>query len=232
MMNERAADNQVPGDLSQKYATVYEKLVNQYGRPQWEQHMPPVDELVSTILSQSTSDTNRDRGYKALVARFPDWRAVMNAPEQEVIETIRPAGLANQKGPRIQAALRTIDAQRGAIELDFLQDIPVEEAKAWLTAIKGIGPKTAAIILLFSFNMQVFPVDTHVHRISKRLGLIGPRVTANKAHDLLAEMGHPDTFYPFHINLIRHGRQICLARNPRCAICSLQADCDFYQASA
>ncbi len=228
-MNELVKNNKAAEDLAEKYETVFQKLVDYYGCPQWEQHMPPVDELVSTILSQATSDSNRDRGYNELIDRFPDWRAVMNSPEEEVIEAIRPAGLANQKGPRIQAALRTIDEQRGAIELDFLQDMPLEEAKAWLTDINGVGPKTAAIILLFTFNKPVFPVDTHVHRVTKRLGLIGPRVTATKAHDLLADMGHPDTFYPFHINLIRHGRQICLARNPDCAICPLQADCEYYQ---
>ena len=231
-MNDQVKNNEAAEDLAQKYEAVFQKLVDHYGCPQWEQHLPPVDELVSTILSQATSDTNRDRGYNALVERYPDWRAVVNAPEEEVVEAIRPAGLANQKGPRIQAALRTIDEQRGAIELDFLQNMPLEEARAWLTMINGVGPKTAAIIVLFSFNKPVFPVDTHVLRISKRLGLIGPGVTANKAHDLLADMGHPETFYPFHINLIRHGRQICVARNPRCSICPLQTDCDYYQTQA
>lgn len=212
-------------ELVEKYKIVYQKLVECYGRPTWNQHLPAVDELVSTILSQSTADVNRDRGFEALTERFSDWQTVMEAPEEEIIDAIRPAGLANQKGPRIQAALRTIYEERGAIELDFLDSMPLDEAKAWLTRLKGVGPKTAAIILLFTFNKPVFPVDTHVHRITKRLGLIGPRVSANKAHDILEEIGDPDTFYPFHLNLIRHGREICQARNPRCALCPLQEEC-------
>jgi endonuclease-3 len=154
----------------------------------------------------------------------------MNAPESEIVETIRPAGLANQKGPRIQAALRYVREERGDIKLDFLADLPLDEAKTWLTAIKGIGPKTAAIILLFAFGRPAFPVDTHVHRITRRLGLIGPKVTADKAHPILENMGNPETFYPLHLNLIQHGREICLARQPKCQQCSLRPYCDFYQA--
>jgi len=215
--------------LRQKYTAVYHKLAEKYGQPQWRQHLPPVDELVSTILSQSTSDVNRDKGFQALKERFPDWESVMNAPEEVVVETIRPAGLANQKGPRIQAALRTLYETQGAITLDFLADMPLEEARNWLTDIKGVGRKTAAIILLFAFNRPAFPVDTHVHRITGRLGLIGPKVSADKAHDILEAIGEPETFYPMHLNLIRHGRETCLARNPRCEICVLQAECAYYQ---
>lgn len=229
-MNDQTTRSELHTRMTDKYEIIFQKLVASYGRPVWKQHMPPVDELVCTILSQSTSDTNRDRGFTALTTRFPDWQAVMDAPEEEVILAIRPAGLANQKGPRIQAALRTIYEQQGAVEIDFLEDMPLDEAKAWLTELKGVGPKTAAIILLFTYNKPAFPVDTHVHRITRRLGLIGPRVSADKAHDILEEMGDPATFYPFHINLIRHGREICLARNPRCIICPLQEECDTYQA--
>ncbi len=215
--------------LRAKYTAVYQKLVATYGEPQWESHNPPVDELVSTILSQATSDINRDKGFNALKAQYPTWEAVMDAPPEDVVAAIHSSGLANQKGPRIQAALRHIQRERGAITLDFLADMPLADAKKWLTAIQGIGPKTAAIILLFTFNRPVFPVDTHVHRITKRVGLIGPKVSANKAHDLLEAIGDPATFYPMHINLISHGRQICRARNPQCEICPLQADCDYYQ---
>lgn len=215
-------------DFQEQYDIVYQLLKEAYGEPTWRQHLPPVDELVSTILSQSTSDTNRDKGFYALKARYPDWESVMNAPEAEVVETIRPAGLANQKGPRIQAALRTIYEQRGELSLDFLADLPLDEAKAWLVNIKGVGPKTAAIILLFAFNRPAFPVDTHVHRISGRLGLIGPKVTADKAHDLLENGDRPETYYAMHLNLIRHGREVCTARNPKCGACVLQNVCDFY----
>ena len=228
-MKEPAQKNDEYQQKARKYTLVFERLVDTYGRPRWRRHLPPVDELVSTILSQSTSDINRDRGFNALKERFPDWEAVMNARLDEVVETIRPAGLANQKAPRIQGALRTIYEERGTIELDFLADIPLDEANAWLTGIKGIGPKTAAIILLFSFNRPLFPVDTHVYRICKRLGLIGPRVSAEKAHDLLADLGDPDTYYPFHINLIRHGREVCIARSPRCERCPLQDLCNYFQ---
>ncbi len=215
--------------LAQKYNAVHQKLIAAYGQPTWRQHLLPVDELVSTILSQSTSDINRDKGFYALKARYPDWESVMNAPEADIIATIRSAGLANQKGPRIQQALRHLLAERGAITLDFLADLPLAEAKVWLTNIKGVGPKTAAIILLFAFGRPAFPVDTHVHRITRRLGLIGPKVGADKAHQILENIGEPDTFYSLHLNLIRHGRELCIARNPRCEACFLQMDCNYYQ---
>ena len=217
--------------LKQKYNDVHQTLIDVYGEPTWRQHLPPVDELVSTILSQSTSDVNRDKGFYALKERYADWADVMDAPSAEVIDTIRPAGLANQKGPRIQAALRHVAVEQGAIDLDFLAHLPLEEAKSWLTSIKGVGPKTAAIILLFAFGRPAFPVDTHVHRITRRLGLIGPKVTAEKAHQLLENLGDPETFYPLHLNLIRHGRETCLARKPKCNNCPLQTYCDYFQAN-
>ena len=218
--------------LAQKYNAVHQKLIAVYGQPTWRQHLLPVDELVATILSQSTSDINRDKGFYALKARYADWESVMNAPEADIIATIRSAGLANKKGPRIQQALRHVLAERGAITLDFLADLPLEEAKAWLTNIKGVGPKTAAIILLFAFGRPAFPVDTHVHRITRRLGLIGPKVGADKAHQILENIGEPDTFYSLHLNLIRHGRELCMSRNPRCKACFLQTYCDYYQADS
>lgn len=215
---------------AEKYALIFDKLKAHYGFPQWRQHLNPVDELVSTILSQSTSDINRDKGFYALKERYPDWESVIQAPEDEVIDTIRSAGLANQKGPRIQGALRFIEEQQGSITLDFLDDLPLNEAKDWLTQIKGIGPKTAAIILLFAFGRPAFPVDTHVFRVTGRLGLIEPGTTANKAHDVLEKMGNPDTFYAMHLDLIRHGREICVARKPKCKLCFLQEECDAYPA--
>ena len=216
-------------DLSHKYQTIYRQLVDAYGEPDWRPHLPPVDELVSTILSQSTSDGNRDKGFFALKARYPDWESVMNAPVEEVRDTIRPAGLANQKAPRIQAALRRIEEERGELSLDFLEDMTEEDAMAWLISLKGVGRKTASIILLFSFGRPAFPVDTHVHRVTGRLGLIGPKVTADKAHDILENMADPDTYYAMHLNLIQHGRQVCGARNPKCAQCPLTENCDYFQ---
>jgi endonuclease-3 len=214
--------------LKEKYTRIAALLRAEYGYPEWRQHLPPVDELVSTILSQNTSDTNRDMAFEALVARFPTWEAVRDADPDAVIDAIRPAGLANQKGPRIQAALRYLTETQGRITLDHLEAMPVEEAKAWLTAIHGIGPKTAAIILLFALNRPAFPVDTHVHRVTRRLGLIGPKTSAEKAHEELEGIAPPEDYYAFHLQVIRHGRQVCHARVPKCGICVLQDECDYF----
>ena len=232
-LSEQTSKNQMTElsqvELKEKYATLYHLLAAEYGQPTWRQHLPPVDELVSTFLSQSTTDVNRDRAFYALKARYPDWEKVMNAPEAEVRETIRPAGLANQKAPRIQAALRQVQAETGEMSLDSLEEMPLDEAKSWLIGLKGVGPKTAAIVLLFAFGRPAFPVDTHVHRLTGRLGLIGPKVTANKAHEILENMGDAETFYAFHLNLIHHGRTICIARRPKCEQCVLREHCDYYR---
>ena len=174
--------------LKEKYTRLAEALSREYGYPTWRQHLPPIDELVSTILSQNTSDTNRDKAFDALKARLPTWEAVRDAPVDVVIEAIRPAGLSNQKGPRIQAALRYLTETQGRITLDHLSTMTVEDAKAWLTSMNGIGPKTAAIILCFAFGRPAFPVDTHVHRVTGRLGLIGKKTTAEQAHIVLEEI--------------------------------------------
>lgn len=227
--NQAPLDPKTLSARREKYQIIARILADTYGYPTWRQHLAPVDELVCTILSQNTSDTNRDRAYTALCARFPTWDAVRDAPLEAVIDAIRPAGLANQKAPRIQAALRYLTEQQGAITLDFLNDMSLDEARAWLTGINGIGPKTAAIILLFAFNRPAFPVDTHVHRVTRRLGLIGPKTTAERAHAELEAIIPPEDYYPAHLNLIRHGREICHARNPRCTICPLAPHCDYYQ---
>ncbi len=215
---------------AEKYATVFRVLNEVYGRPVWRSHGPPLDELISTILSQNTADVNTERAYTALTARFPDWPSVMDAPPEAVVAAIRPAGLAYIKGPRIQNALRHILRQRGELSLDFLADLPLPEAMDWLMALDGVGPKTASIVMLFALGRPAFPVDTHVHRVSGRLGLIPPGTNAGKAHALLAELGPPDSYYPMHVNLIRHGREICRARGPQCQVCPLQDWCDYYQA--
>lgn len=212
-----------------QYAHIAELLEDFYGYPTWRPHLPPVDELVSTILSQSTTDSNRDLAFEALKARFGSWEAVRDAPVEEIIATIRRAGLANQKGPRIKRALQKLTAERGELSLDFLAEMPVEEAKAWLTGFDGIGPKTAAIILLFSFNKPAFPVDTHIHRVTRRLGLIDPTTSAERAHAELEAIIPPEDYLPVHLNLIRLGREICQARRPRCEECPLTAYCDYFQ---
>jgi endonuclease-3 len=217
-------------NLPEKYQTIYQLLLQEYGRPEWREKLPAVDELVSTILSQSTSDVNRDKAFFALKRRFPEWQQVLDAPVEEIRDTIRPAGLANQKSPRIQAALQRIHLEQGEITLDFLAEMPLEQAMDWLMSLHGVGRKTASIVLLFVFEKAAFPVDTHVHRLTRRLGLIGPKVTADKAHQILENMGDPATYYTFHLNLIRHGREICFARKPMCPVCPLSAYCDYYQA--
>jgi endonuclease-3 len=215
-------------DRQSKTQRIHQRLLDAYGEPTWRPHLDPVSELVSTILSQNTNDVNRDTAYDRLRDRLPTWEQVRDADVDDVIDAIRPAGLANQKGPRIQEALRVITRERGELELDFLADSPVDEAKDWLSAIKGVGPKTAAIVLLFSLGRPAFPVDTHVHRVTKRLGLIGPRVTREKAHDDLEHLVPPDDYYAFHLNLIRHGRQVCTSRKPRCEECVLRDLCDYF----
>lgn len=214
--------------LRAKIEAVHQRLLEAYGEPRWRNPLPPLDELVSTILSQNTNDVNRDRAFAQLRQRFPTWEQVRDAPVQEVIEAIRPAGLANQKGPRIQKALRRITEERGELSLDFLANLPLEEARTWLLSINGVGPKTAAIVLLFSLGRPAFPVDTHVHRISRRLGIVGERVSAAKAHGLLEALMPSDWYYAFHLNVIRHGRQICHAHKPECEACVLRDLCDFY----
>lgn len=211
-----------------KYRQIEAAFRAEYGYPTWRQHLAPVDELVSTILSQSTSDTNRDKGFDALKVRYATWEECRDADLNELINCIRPSGLANQKAPRIQDALHTITREDGTITLDHLVDMPIEEAKAWLTRINGIGPKTAAIIILFAFGRPAFPVDTHVHRVTGRLGLIPPKMSAEKAHDYLEQIVPPEEYYPFHLQTIWHGRKVCHARNPKCEICVVQQYCNYY----
>jgi len=213
-----------------KTEETHHQLLELYGKPDWRPHLDPVSELVSTILSQNTNDVNRDAAFDRLRKRLPTWEQVRDAEEEVVIEAIRSAGLANQKGPRIQDALRRITEERGDLTLDFLADWPVEDAKAWLTSIRGVGPKTAAIVLLFSLGRPAFPVDTHVHRVSRRLGLIGPRVSREKAHQEMEQLIAPEEYYAFHLNLIRHGREVCTSRKPDCEHCALQEQCDYFGA--
>lgn len=208
---------------------VHKRLLDFYGSPEWRNPLPPVDELVSTILSQNTNDINRDRAFSALRDRFPDWEAVRDAPPQAVIDAIRPAGLANQKGPRIQNVLAAITAEVGELNLDFLREMSTDEARDWLLRFKGVGPKTAAIVLQFSLDKPAFPVDTHIYRVSGRLGLRPDRMSADKAHTHLAELFAAEMYYAAHLNLIRLGREICQARKPNCPACPLQELCDYYR---
>jgi len=303
--------------LRRKVMLVHKRLLKTYGEPE-----PParrgdaLGELIACILSQHTSDLNSGRAFEALRARFPTWELVRDAPARAVVAAIRSSGLANQKGPRIQAVLRTISRDaaftlgrirrgpsrahgsaagrkpaasqtRRALDINFLADWPVPDAKAWLQSLNGVGPKTAAITLLFGLGRPAFPVDTHVHRVAGRLGLIprnrskgnksptsstalqeagvpmpagtrlpasravvqmsgsplgspeaafpagakGELLPADKAHDALEAIVPPRLFFPFHMNLIRHGRKVCQARLPKCAQCPLTDVCDYYAAA-
>jgi endonuclease-3 len=213
--------------LARRARTIHRRLLAVYGEPTWRRPLPPLDELISTILSQNTNDRNRDRAFDALRTRFPTWEAVRDAPRRSVIAAIRSAGLANQKGPRIQSVLREITAERGRLDLEFLRQESPEEARAWLLHFRGVGPKTAAIVMLFSLDMPAFPVDTHIHRVTGRIGLIPGGMSAEKAHARLAALLPPETYKTAHLNLIRLGREICAPRRPACERCPIQRWCDF-----
>jgi endonuclease III len=191
----------------------------------------PVNELVSTILSQHTSDSNTSRAFKSLRKRFPTWTEVIDAPVEEVVDAIRSGGLARQKAPRIQAALEQVvdrdSKQPNAKLMSQLEPLPADDALKWLTSFNGVGPKTAACVLLFAVGKPVVPVDTHVHRVSRRLGLIEMKTSADKAHQELLELVPSGEAYRFHIHLIRHGRATCKARFPRCGSCILRDICDY-----
>jgi endonuclease-3 len=213
--------------LQQRAVKIHETLLAFYGEPIWRTPLPAVDELVSTILSQNTNDVNRDRAFDALRAKFPTWEAVREAKEKEVIEAIRPAGLANQKGPRIQQVLRAITEERGNLDLSFLSAMRVEDARNWLTKFNGVGPKTAAIVLCFSLGMPAFPVDTHIYRVTGRLGLRPERMTVEQAHPHLEALFPSATYYAAHLNLIRLGRELCTARKAMCEKCPVVKLCDY-----
>ena len=204
---------------------VRDRLRGYYGRPRNEPHRAPLDELVLTVLSQNTNDRNRDVAYERLRSRFPDWQAVAAAPVEEVEEAIRPGGISKVKSLRIKAMLASIEAETGSLDLGFLARRPRETAIGFLERLPGVGRKTAACVLLFAFDRPEMPVDTHVYRVSSRLGLIRPRASFEEAHDLLRERTDDADMFELHVNLIRHGRRLCTARNPACRRCPLLPVC-------
>jgi len=236
---------------------VLDGLAGAYGTPTWARVHDPTSELILTVLAQNSADINAEKAFDALRAAYPrtaadaadpvagkvnrpgwggagigggdapDWLRVEEAPLPELEEVIRPGGLARQKAPRIQSALRTIRAARGDHSLEFLGELPPLEARAWLTAIDGIGKKTASVVLLFAFGMPLMPVDRHVERVSHRIGLIPPKATADDAHDLYLAMVDPTRAHEAHVNLIGHGRKTCHARKPACARCPIAPRCRF-----
>ena len=219
-----------PAADREKVAAVHERLVETYGRLTVAPTGDPLDELIGTILSQNTSDVNSGRAYQQLRSVYPTWEEVLDTSDDELYEAIKLAGLGRIKAPRIKNTLREVLRRRGELNLDFLEHLPLEESKRWLTSLDGIGPKTAACVLLFALGKPALPVDTHVYRVSLRLGLIGPKVSADAAHALLEAALPPEHVYEFHIDMIRHGRRICHAQRPECGTCMLRDLCDYYAA--
>jgi endonuclease-3 len=213
-----------------RIAAIVRRLEEAHGIPPWRPHGDAVGELVLTILSQNTSDTNSGRAFARLLARFPSWDAVIDAPRAELVAAIQPGGLAPTKAPRIQAALRDVRERAGGFDLSFLATVPLEDARAWLRSLHGVGPKTVACVLLFALGRPAMPVDTHVFRVAGRLGLVPARagkaaMTAEKAHALLERLVPAEGFYAFHLGLIKHGRRVCTALRPRCPECPLRDLC-------
>jgi endonuclease-3 len=206
--------------------TILERLRAEYGRPSTRIHGAPIDELVLTVLSQNTNDRNRDVAYERLHERFPSWEAVRDAPVEEIEEAIRPGGLAVTKAPRIQRILAAI-SESGPMDLDWLADAPLERARDYLCELPGVGRKTAACVLLFSYGRHDVPVDTHVHRVGTRLGLFRPGASLDECHDEMLRLSAKEDPIEAHVALIRHGRRICAARKPLCGECPLLRMCPY-----
>lgn len=213
-----------------KLAAVYERLVEMYGIPKWQPDGDALGGLIGTILSQHTSDVNSERAYQHLIERFPTWEDVRDAPIEAIEDAIRPGGLGRIKALRIHAVLRELTARLdGApLALNQLEAMSLAEAEIYLRSLPGVGPKTAACVLLFSLGRPTFPVDTHVLRVCQRLGLVGPRTSADTAHELLGHAVPESWRHTLHVDLIRHGRQICHAQRPSCLRCPLRGVCDYY----
>ncbi len=196
-----------------------------FGEMRWRPHHDAISELILTILSQHTSDRLSGRAFAQLLERFPNWDTVRLAPVAQVLDCISLAGLSRMKAPRIQAVLERVLADRGSYDLGFLAAMPLAESKQWLMELPGVGPKTAACVLMFALGRPALPVDTHVYRVSQRLGLIPPKMSADRSHEHLEQLVPDDEVYAFHISLIKHGRYTCTAQRPRCADCVLNDIC-------
>jgi endonuclease III len=201
------------------------RLSSLYGEPVWRPHGDPMSELVLTILSQNTSDANSGRAFMRLRLRFGTWEELLVAAPDEIVTEIQVGGLARIKAPRIKAALEAVYERLGSFDIEFLRNLPLEEAKGWLRELKGVGPKTAACVLMFALGRPALPVDTHVHRVAQRLGLVPAKAGAVEAHDILEAVLEPAEVYPFHISLIKHGRRLCRAQRPLCERCPLLDGC-------
>jgi endonuclease-3 len=204
-------------------------LSAEYGKRKWQRRQSPIEVLVQTILSQNTSDRNSGQAFEQLLASFGSWEDMADARVGDISHSIKAGGLGVVKAKYIKQALEEIRRRQGDFELDFLRKLPVNEARDWLRQLPGVGMKTASCVLLFSLGMPALPVDTHVFRVAKRLGLIGSRVSVEQAHRLLEGLVPPQDVYGFHVLLIEHGRRICKAQRPRCKECVLRVLCPSYE---
>jgi endonuclease-3 len=236
---------------------VLDGLASKYGRPVWERRLDPTSELILTILTQNSADTNAEAAFESLRRAYPgggpveahkpgagwggfglpegaapDWARVEFAPLPELTDVIRPGGLANQKAPRLQATLRKIREERGDYSLEFLGEMSAREARDWLTQIDGIGKKTASVLLLFCFGQPLLPIDRHVDRVMRRVGVLPPKPTLEEAHDLVLGLFEPDQMYEAHVNLIQHGRKVCHAQRPEHDQCPLRTRCRYVDPKA
>ena len=214
--------------LKRKASKIRTILAKEYGPKVVELDADPLDTLVETILSQNTTDKNSSRAFGALKASYHSWESMRGESPKKIAKIIRSGGLASIKAERILSALDFIKSERGNLDLNFLRGMSPEDAEQWLGRIKGVGPKTRSIVLLFSLGMPAFPVDTHIHRVTKCLGLIGHKTSREKAQTELARLVPVEDFYSFHINIIEHGRAVCQARKPRCGVCRISSLCDYY----
>lgn len=211
-----------------KVERICDLLDAEYGEQKFRPHNPPLDELVLTILSQNTTAKNCNQAFATLRRWFGGWDDVREAREDDIARAIHCGGLAVTKAARIKAILQQIYRAQGNLELAWLAGEDTESVRGYLLGFDGVGPKTAACVLLFSLGRPVLPVDTHVHRVSIRLGLIGPKVTAEGAHAALQELIPDERVYSFHINMVNHGRAVCVAGTPKCSICNLAEVCDYF----
>jgi len=206
-------------------ALTIEMMTQQYGPFTYEARLPPTDEMVFTILSQHTSDINSSRAYRSLMETFSSLEAVASADVADIEKAIALGGLAKIKAPRIKAVLNKILELNGELDLSFLREMPLNDAKTWLRQLPGIGPKSAGIVLSFSLGMPAMAIDTHIYRVSQRLGVIGPKVSVDKAHEILEDKVEPEEVFNFHVSYINHGRQVCKAQRPLCPECVVGGLC-------
>ena len=210
--------------------TIHERLIEAFGAPRWEPELDPLSELIVAVLSQHTAYPNSRRAFAALRERFPTWDAVRGADVQALEDAIRPAGLAKLKAPRLRAILDQVAEEHGALELAFLAGCALDEAQRWLERLPGVGPATAAGVLLFGLGRPAFPVDTGIHRVARRLGLAQAGASPKQVQAAFQAAARPEWVYSLHVNLIRHARRLCTPRDPRCGACPLNDLCDHFQA--